>query len=161
MAEIIAIVGTVAGVISAFAACDVFVKKIQERRKRKKKLRIQQRVLAAEYDFHESTVNGKRQVEDKYRHGIRTIGKIFAKGDDISESELHKVTKDMNENLVYIVRFLCDETLDILSVTEYERLKATCHRGSAATVNALTGLFQRKSQAAPIPRVVKLYGTKA
>jgi len=78
MAEI---VGAVAGVIAAFAACDIFVKKIQDIRKRKKRLQLQQRILAAEVEFHKSAVKGKRKIEEKYWHGIETIGKIFATGD--------------------------------------------------------------------------------
>jgi len=81
MAEIFGIVGVVASVISAFVACDSFVKTIQDRRRQKKKLQLQEQDLAAENDFHKSAIRGKHKVEKKYIHGINAIGNIFAAGD--------------------------------------------------------------------------------
>jgi len=65
----------------------------------------------------------------------------------------------MTHNLVNIVGFLLGEKKDILSVTEYARLKIFSDHGRVATVDALRGLFQRKSQAAPVRPELKLYGT--
>lgn len=67
---------------------------------------------------------------------------------------------DMNQNLVNVIGFLLEGKQTMLPLTEeYGKLKIVSDRGRVGTLDALTGLFQRKSQAAPIPRVLELYRT--
>jgi hypothetical protein len=73
---------------------------------------------------------------------------------EISKAVIHIIYLDLQK--LNILEFLYKQRI-ILSLMEYEGLKIASDDARERTVDALTGLFQRKSQSAPIPRIMRLY----
>jgi len=74
---------------------------------------------------------------------------------EISKALIRTIYLDL-QSQVNILEFLYKQRI-ILSLMEYEGLKIASDDARVRTVDALTGLFQRKSQSAPIPRIMRLY----
>jgi hypothetical protein len=74
---------------------------------------------------------------------------------EISKALMHIIYLDL-QSQVNNLEFLYKQRI-ILSLMEYEGLKIASDDARVRTVDALTGLFQRKSQSAPIPRIMRLY----
>jgi hypothetical protein len=74
---------------------------------------------------------------------------------EISKALMRIIYLDL-QSQVNNLEFLYKQRI-ILSLMEYEGLKIASDDARVRTVDALIGLFQRKSQSAPIPRIMRLY----
>ena len=86
-AELLAVVGCVAAVISAYNDGSELVKKVRERRRSKKALQNAAAPDSPTHDLERSLASGRNNVSDQYDRHYRRMGDPFATGDREYRSE--------------------------------------------------------------------------
>ena len=143
--EVIAVVGCVAAVISAYQHADEFVQKIREKRAKKKLGALPPESL------HRSLAMGPPAIKRVNDDGTRRFGKAFAVGDGMARSELTGIIIEIQGRMITSLTTALEDDRGTSSLNE---LVDVSERGRVQSVTALGSLLKRLLEQAEIERMI-------
>ncbi|KAL6717527.1 hypothetical protein ACLMJK_005442 [Lecanora helva] len=141
--EVVAIIGCVAAVVSAYKDGERIVKRIKERRAAKK-------ALAPTGALESSLAKGPLAVEKARDEGLEEYGRTYARGDSIAIEALRDIE---NRLLRAVVKHLGAAQEDD-SVMDFAVLVKASDLGRIQSVTVLMELYMRMAEAAPVQRTL-------
>ncbi|MDI1491912.1 MAG: hypothetical protein OHK93_003123 [Ramalina farinacea] len=143
--EVIAVVGCVAAVISAYQHADEFVQKIREKRARKKLGALPPESL------HRSLAMGPPAINRMNDDGTRRFGKAFAVGDGMARAELTGIIIEIQGRMITSLTMALE---DDRGTSNFNELVDVSETGRVQSVTALGSLLKRLLEQAEIERMI-------
>ena len=143
--EVIAVVGCVAAVISAYQHADEFVQKIREKRARKKLGALPPESL------HRSLAMGPPAINRMNDEGTRRFGRAFAVGDGMARAELTGIIIEIQGRMITSLTTALE---DDRGTSNFNELVDVSETGRVQSVTALGSLLKRLLEQAEIERMI-------
>ena len=156
--DVVAIIGTVAAVVSAFEHGEALLKKIKENRAERK-------AVLPPPTLEQSLIRGPRAVSDAYESGVETYGKAFQVENDRKCRPLSAI---MKPTLISVSGIALDAFKDIIiilqgtllrhlvtaqeddTISDFGLVLNASNMGRVRSVHVLNEMYMRMAQAAPV-----------